>query len=147
MEAGAHFHQDPGHTVSEPRPGAVRASRESGGGWVTFAAVYLLIAGGMNVLWGAAALAGKSNFHESGLVWSTLNTWGWISIIVGPQVLGSLMVHLRTFAGQWLAGLLAVLAIFASFLGLGAYPVWAILAMTANGLVIWAVTAHGDEFD
>jgi hypothetical protein len=28
----------------------------------------------------------------------------------------------------------------------GAYPIWSVIALT-NGLVLWAVTAHGDEFD
>ena len=134
--------------TEHPRTGAVREARESGSGWITFAAVYLFIAGGMNVLWGAAALAKKSNFHESSLVWSNLNTWGWIAIILGGlQILAAFLTYGRTFAGQWLAGTLAVLGIFHCFLSLGAYPVWSILAMTANGLVVWAITAHGDEFD
>ena len=130
MAAGARSHDDPGQ------------------GLLTFAAVYLFIAGGMNVLWGAAALANKANFRESGLVWSNLDTWGWIAIVVGVlQVVAAFMTQRRTFAGQWLAGVIATLAIFVNFLSLGAYPVWSIIALVANGLVIWAVTAHGDDFD
>lgn len=131
-----------------PRSGAVREARETGSGWLAFAAAYLFIAGGMNVLWGAAALANKSNFHENSLVWSNLNTWGWVSIIIGAlQILAAFLTYMRTFAGQWMAGTIAALAIFANFLSVGAYPVWSIIALAANGLVIWAVTAHGDEFD
>jgi hypothetical protein len=148
MEAGASYHQDPGHTTTGPGRGAARAAREPGSGWIAFAGAYLLVAGGMNLIWGIVALANKSAFHESGLVWSTLNTWGWIAIVTGGfQVLAGLMVLARTFAGQWLAGVLAVVGIFVSFFSAGAYPIWSVIALVANGLVLWAVTAHGDEFD
>jgi hypothetical protein len=139
MEAG---------TPVTPRRSSVRpVTDESGSGWIAFAGAYLLVAGGMNVIWGIVALANKSAFHEDGLVWSSLNTWGWVSVIVGAlQIVASLMVFSRAYAGQWLAGGLAVLGIFVCFFSAGAYPMWSILALVANGLVLWAVTAHGDEF-
>jgi hypothetical protein len=140
MEAG---------TPVTPRRSSVRpVTDESGSGWLAFAGAYLIVAGGMNLIWGIVALANKSAFHESGLVWSSLNTWGWISIIVGAlQVVASLMVFSRIYAGQWLAGVLAVLGIFVCFFSAGAYPLWSIVALVANGLVLWAVTAHGEQFD
>jgi hypothetical protein len=148
MEAGAPFHQDPGHMTSPPRAGAAREDSRVGSGWVAFAGAYLLVAGGMNVIWGIVALANKSAFAEDGLVWSSLDTWGWIAIVVGGfQVIAGFLVLAQRFAGQWLAGLLALLGIFVSFLSLGAYPIWSVIALVANGLVLWAVTAHGDEFD
>ena len=147
MEAGASFHQDPGHMTSHPHAGDVRDSGRPGSGWIAFAGAYLLVAGGMNLIWGIVALANKDAFRESGLVWSTLSTWGWIAIVVGTlQIVGGFMVFAQRFAGQWLAGVLAILGIFVSFFGLGAYPIWSVIVMVCNGLVLWAVTAHGDEF-
>jgi hypothetical protein len=123
-------------------------SRGNGSGWIAFAGAYLIVAGIMNLIWGIVALSNKSAFHESGLVWSSLNTWGWIAVITGGvQILAGFMVMSRRFAGQWLAGVLAVVGIFVSFFSMGAYPVWSVIALVANGLVLWAVTAHGDEFD
>ena len=73
---------------------------------------------------------------------------GWIAIVTGGlQAIAGLMVLARRFAGQWLAGVLAVVGIFVSFFSLGAYPIWSVIALATNGLVLWAVTAHGDEFD
>jgi hypothetical protein len=147
MEAGAPFHQDPGHMTTPPPRGAWRDAGSTGSGWVAFAGAYLLVAGGMNLIWGIVALSNKSAFHEESLVWSTLSTWGWIAIVVGGlQILAGLMVLGRLFAGQWLGGVLALVGIFVSFFSAGAYPLWSVIALAANGLVLWAVTAHGDEF-
>ncbi|HEX6697809.1 MAG TPA: hypothetical protein VF080_13455 [Solirubrobacteraceae bacterium] len=148
MEAGASFHQDPGHMTGGPREGAVRAAGDAGAGWVAFAAAYLGIAGGMHVIWGIVALSNKSAFHEEGLVWSKLDTWGWIAIVLGAlQIVAAIMIYAQRFAGQWLGGVLAVAGVFLCFIAAGAYPIWSVMALVANGLVLWAVTAHGDEFD
>ena len=148
MEAGAPLHQDPQHTMPPPSAGAVRAAERSGPGWVAFASAYLAIAGGMHVIWGIVALSNKSAFHEDGLVWSKLDTWGWIAIVLGAlQMVAALMIFARRFAGQWLGGVLAIAGVFLSFLAAGAYPIWSVMALVANGLVLWAVTTHGDEFD
>jgi hypothetical protein len=131
-----------------PSAGAVRAAESSGPGWVAFASAYLAIAGGMHVIWGIVALSNKSAFHEDGLVWSKLDTWGWIAIVLGGlQMIAALMIFARRFAGQWLGGVLAIAGVFLSFLAAGAYPIWSVMALVANGLVLWAVTTHGDEFD
>ena len=148
MEAGASFHQDPGQMTSSPRESAVRGAGDVGSGWVAFAGAYLLVAGFMNLIWGIVALSNKAAFHESELVWSTLNTWGWVAIVTGVlQAVAGLMIVARRFAGQWLGGVLALVGIFVSFFSAGAYPIWSVMALVANGLVLWAVTAHGDEFD
>jgi hypothetical protein len=148
MEAGAPSHHDPGAMTRDPRARTTRAVDETGSGWVAFAGAYLLVAGGMNLIWGIVALANKSAFSENGLVWSNLNTWGWIAIVTGTlQMLSGSMILARRFAGQWLGGLLALLGIFVSFFSAGASPIGPIIALVANALVLWAVTAHGDEFD
>jgi hypothetical protein len=134
--------------TEHPRSGAVREARDYGSGWIAFAGAYMLIAGVMNVIWGIVALSNKSAFVEGGLVWSNLSTWGWVAIIVGAgQCLAGLLILSRRFAGQWLGGIFAFIGIMMSFLSAGAYPLWSLLAIAANALVLWAVTVHGDEFD
>ena len=39
----------------------------------------------------------------------------------------------------------AVVSLIANFLWLPVYPVWAIIIITIDVLVIWALTAHGRE--
>src|SRR5262245_21337196 len=125
--------------TSSPPPGAVRDA-DRGSGWVAFAGAYLLVAGAMNLIWGIGALSNKSAFHESGLVWSTLSTWGWIAVVTGVfQVVAGIMIAARRFAGQWLGGVLAIVGIFVHFFALGAYPIWSVIALVANAIVLWAV--------
>ncbi len=116
-------------------------------GWATFVAIYLLIAGVLNVIWGIAALDNKSYFVSGGLLWSELNTWGWVAIIVGAiQMLGSGLVVARRAGGAVIAGFLAFLGIMLNFLSIGAYPVWSAILLVVDGLIIWAVTVHSDAF-
>jgi hypothetical protein len=115
--------------------------------WATFVAVYLAIAGVLNLVWGIAALSNKSYFVHEGLLWSKLNTWGWIAIILGAiQVLGALAAFRRRPSGAIIAGFLAFMGIMFNFLSIGAYPVWSAIMLVIDGLIVWAVTVHSDAF-
>lgn len=57
-------------------PERAAAHQATDGGWLTFAGVMFLIGGAANILWGAGALDNKSYLPESGLLFSTLDTWG-----------------------------------------------------------------------
>jgi hypothetical protein len=106
-----------------------------------------MIAGVLNIVWGIAALANKSYFVSGGLLWSELNTWGWVAIILGAiQMLGSALVAARNAAGALIAGFLAFCGILLNFLSIGAYPVWSAILLVIDALVIWGVTVHADEF-
>lgn len=117
-------------------------------GWIAFAGAYLLVAGVMNGIWGLAALTDREVLREGTLAWSNLTTWGWLSLVaaVSQLVAGSLVLA-RKVVGRLLAGLIAFAGLFVNFLSIGAYPVWSILALIANGLVLWAVTVYGDAFE
>jgi hypothetical protein len=116
-------------------------------GWATFVAVYLMIVGVLNIIWGIAALSNKSYFTTGGLLWSSLNTWGWVAIILGAlQLIGAGLVASRNAAGAVIAGFLAFFGIMLNFLSIGAYPVWSVILLVIDALIIWAVTVHSEEF-
>jgi hypothetical protein len=120
---------------------------QSSSGWATFVAVYLMLAGVLNVVWGIAALSNKSYFISGGLLWSELNTWGWIAIILGAiQILGAILVSVRRAGGAVIAGFLAFFGIMLNFLSIGAYPVWSVILLVVDAMIIWAVTVHADAF-
>jgi hypothetical protein len=123
------------------------ADQQSGRGWVIFAATYLALAGAANGIWGITALAKKEHFTEGGLVFSNLETWGWISLVVAAtQLVTAGLLGLRWFGATLLAILVAVCGVLANVLMFGAYPLWSGVAIACNALVLWAVTAHGGAF-
>jgi hypothetical protein len=128
-------------------PGPLAGGR-SRTGWIAFAGAYLLVAGTMNAVWGLAALTGREILHEDSLAWSTLTTWGWVSVAAAAsQLAAGGLVLARRVVGRILAAALAFAGVMVNFVSMGAYPVWSILAVVANGLVLWAVTVYGDAFD
>jgi hypothetical protein len=117
-------------------------------GWIIFAGVYLLVAGTMNGIWGLAALTESDVLRERGLAWSSLTTWGWLSVgVAAVQLAAGALVLARRIVGRVLAVVIALAGLFVNFLSIGAYPLWSILALVANGLVLWAVTVYGDAFE
>ena len=128
------------------RPGSTQ--RTGRGGWVLFAGIYVLVAGLLNLIWGVTALSKKEYFVEGGLVWSNLDLWGWLAILVGlTQCIVAALLLARRMIGTILAIVISMCAIVMAFTTFGAYPGWSAVALVCNALVLWAVTVHGEDFD
>jgi hypothetical protein len=117
-------------------------------GWITFAGVMLIIGGTLGLIFGIIAAVNDKwvVFTNRGAVDLDLSTWGWVHIIVGAIVV---LAGFGVFTGNILARivgvLVAVVSLIANFLWLPVYPIWAIVIITIDALVIWALTAHGGE--
>ena len=122
------------------------ASPEEGihSGWVTFAGVAFLVAAFANFFWGLGALAEKTYLYEGGLLWSTLNTWGWVAVIWSAVVFVAALLLL--FRVSWAPVVGLVLAGLSAIFWLFALPVLPLLALTAimiDMVVIYGLAAHG----
>jgi hypothetical protein len=117
-------------------------------GWITFAAIMMMIAGGLNALYGLIAL-----LNDEWVVWTNrgslyldITEWGWIHLIVGAVVFFS---GIGLLSGNVLARTVGVIAVaislMSNFFFIPAYPLWAMIVITIDVLVIWALTAHGKE--
>lgn len=117
-------------------------------GWISFAGVMLILAGSLGLIFGIIAAVNDKwvVFANRGAVSLDLSTWGWVHIIVGAIVL---LAGFGVFTGNILARIIGVLVALASlilnFLWLPVYPVWSVIIITIDLLVIWALTAHGRE--
>ena len=77
-----------------------------------------------------------------------MNTPRWLSVVVAVvQLATGTLVLARKVVGRAMAIVIALAGLFVNFLSVGAYPLWSILALVANGLVLWAVTVYGDAFE
>ena len=122
-------------------------------GWIVFAAFVLLIVGGMDILQGFVAIIkdeyvvatakGVAILDVTAWGWATL-IWGGLLIITGLGLLGA--------AGwaRWLAiigvsvNAIAQIAFMANYPQ--AYPLWNLLIVALNILVLYALTARWEGF-
>jgi len=115
-------------------------------GWATFAAVLFFVVGLFNVIDGIAAISKDRHFRADELLVANLTFWGVVLLIVGGlQLLTTFLIYRRSAAGQMLGVILAVLNMMAALLFLGAYPVWSIIIMVLDGVVIYALTVYGES--
>jgi hypothetical protein len=117
-------------------------------GWAYFASFMMM---GLGILEGIAGLAGifKDNYYlvtQSHLIAFNYTTWGWIHLILGIIIFMAGLELLR--GATWariLASFLAVLSLIANMSFLNAYPLWSIIMMIIDVMVIYALTVHGGE--
>jgi hypothetical protein len=116
-------------------------------GWVTFAAVLLLIAGTLNVIYGIAAIGDSSFFiQDARYVISDLNTWGWIIVVIG-------LLQVTAAGSLWRGGLFgrimgigaASISAIGALLSIPAYPFWSLAIFALDIVIIHQISAHGTE--
>ena len=119
----------------------------SGVGWVTFAAVMLGLAGVWNSIDGILAISSSRVYTgHSTLVFSNLNTWGWIVLILGIVQLiaaGSLVAG-SEFA-RWFGITAAGLNAIGQLLFVPVYPFWAISMFTVDLLIIYGLAVYAGK--
>jgi hypothetical protein len=100
-----------------------------GAGSAIFVAILLMIAGVLDVVYGIAAVR-DSSFYTTNTqyVFSSLHTWGWISIILGAiMIVASLSLMAGGLFGQVVGLIAASLAAIGALLDIGGpHPWWSI---------------------
>jgi hypothetical protein len=125
-----------------------RVRRGRGTGWIVFAGVLMILAGGnmaINGLWALHANDVVQKSFGDTLLFSSsnLDTWGWIYLIVGAVVLvAGISVFFRAAFGVWV-GIIAALvqAFFAFFWIFSPYWPGALVIIALDLLVIYALSS------
>jgi hypothetical protein len=115
-------------------------------GWWVFAGILLLVAGLLNIVWGIAAIGDSKFFtEEATYILSGLNTWGWITLIVGVlEMIAAFSLWSGGEFGRWFGIFVAALNSVAALLSIPAYPFWS-LAVFALSIIIIYKLAEGPE--
>jgi hypothetical protein len=118
-----------------------------GVGWVTFAAVLLGLAGIWNLVDGILAVSGSRVYVGSDVfVFSNLNTWGWIMLILGiTQGLAALALLSGSELARWFAIAVAGLNAIGQLMYVPVYPWWAIAMFTVDVLIIYGLAVYGGD--
>ena len=114
-------------------------------GWVTFAAVMLVVLGLLNVLEGLVALLQNQVAFIDGdsLVVVNLTGWGILMLAFGGLLLAAgIGLLARNTVARVAAIVIVALHMLIQVGSLGAYPVWSLLMITLSVVVLFALTVH-----
>ena len=119
-----------------------------GVGRVTFAAVLLLIAGTLNIIYGIGALDDANVFvDDRRYIFTNLNTLGWVLIILGViQLTGSLSLFSGNSYGRIIGIIAGSLGAIGALLSVGgAYPWWSLGIFFLCVYVVHGILVYGED--
>jgi hypothetical protein len=115
-------------------------------GRAIFAAVFLMIGGVLNVIYGIAAIGNAHFFvHDTHYVFGSLKSWGWVSLILGIlEILASLSLLRGAAFGRWFGIFAASLVAIDALLEIPAYPLWSIAIFALSLWIIYGLVIYGE---
>jgi hypothetical protein len=116
-------------------------------GRVLFVAILLLIAGVLNIIYGIAAVGNAHFFANTTYVFSSLHTWGWITIIIGVIQLGAGASLMAGGGFGLIIGIIAAsLGALESLLSVGgSHPWWSLGIFALCLWVLHGLVVYGTE--
>jgi hypothetical protein len=131
-------------TTSSPDGGAY-SDVDTGGGWLLFAGIMIVMVGTLNVIYGIAAID-NANFFVANqkYILSDLNTWGWVMLVLGAlQIIAAFSIWSGGGFGRWFGMGVAALNAIAALMAIPAYPFWSLAVFTIDILIIYGLAAYG----
>ncbi len=118
-------------------------------GWLVFAGMMMILVGSFQAINGLVALFNDDLYavRPNGLVVNVdFTAWGWTHLLLGILLIaGGAAVFSGRVWGRTLGVIAAMVSAIVNFAFIPAYPVWSLLVITIDMLVIWALIAHGGE--
>lgn len=117
-------------------------------GWVYFAGILMLVRAFFQAFLGIVALT-QSNFYlvtSQRLAVFNFTAWGWIHLVLGVVLLtAGFSIFAGHLWGRIVGSLVVALSLVTNLIFLPAYPVWSIIAVIIDGLILYALVVRGDE--
>jgi hypothetical protein len=130
-----------------PNPEVTRSGRAAGepSGWIVFAATMLFIAGMFDAIWGLGAVLNDEVVTVGGqgvIVWD-ISVWGWFQLVLGAALVGT-SIGLFAMKGwaRWLGIFFAALSAVSQVGVLPAFPIWALIVVALDVIVIYQLTVR-----
>jgi len=130
-------------------PGPPQQTSAAWTGWVMFAAIMMAVVGAFSIIEGITAIFRDTFYvvnHDGLLVRLDYSQWGWVHLILGVLLLAAGIALPR--GPMWARIVAVALAAFSAIINLAfitAYPVWSIIVIAVDIIVIFAVTVHGRD--
>jgi hypothetical protein len=117
-------------------------------GWFVLAGILFIVSGAANLLWGIGALNTKSYLSESGLLFSTMTFWGWVSVIWGVAALiGSAMLLGRTSMAMPYGVTMATLSAIFWLFSLPVLPIFSLIIIAVDVMIIYGLISQAEATD
>ena len=119
-----------------------------GAGRATFAAVLLLIAGTLNIIYGIGALDSANIYaNDTRYIFTNLNTMGWVLIVLGViQLTGGFSLMAGNTYGRVIGIVGASLGAIGALLSIGSgYPWWSLAIFALCVYIISGISQLGED--
>ena len=119
-----------------------------GVGRAVFVAVLFLIIGVLNIIYGIAAIGNAHFFDNTQFVFSSLHTWGWITIIVGViQLTAGFSLFVGGAYGRIIGIIAATIGALESLLSIGGtHPWWSLAIFVLCLWVLHGLVVYGEDY-
>ena len=116
-----------------------------GAGLLGFAGLMLAIAGAFNVIEGMLAIGDSRVWvADSVFVFSDLNSWGWIILLLGvAQLLAAMGIASGSELARWFGIAAASLNLLGQLFFMSAYPLWGVTMIAIDIVIIYALAMYG----
>ena len=128
-------------------PSVGKDARVKGVGRALFVAILLLIAGTLNIIYGIGAVSNAHFFAHTQYVFSSLKTWGWITIIVGViQLTAGFSLFGGGAYGRIIGIIAATIGALESLLSIGGtHPWWSLAIFALCVYILYGLIVYGEE--
>lgn len=117
-------------------------------GWVYFAGILMLVRAFFQAFLGIVALT-QSNFYvitPEKLAVYNFTAWGWVHLIVSVILFtAAFSVFVGGMWGRVVGSLMIGLSLVANLIFLPNYPIWSVIAIIIDVLILYALIVRGDE--
>jgi len=117
-------------------------------GFIAFAGIMLILLGGLDFIYGLTGIIKENYFVVSrqGLLVFDIKQWGWITLVFGLIQFGAgLAIIAGATWGRIVGVIIAAVSVVHQFTLMSAYPIWSLLIVAIDILIIWALIVHGRE--
>ncbi len=118
---------------------------KKGSGWMVFASIMLVVAGIGNFIWGITAVA-RNQLLVNKLLFANLTFWGIIFMILGVLLVAAGFAVLNKAGWARIFGIIfCSLSIIFYFMVIWAYPVWSVMVIAIDVLIIYGLAEYGER--
>jgi len=117
-------------------------------GWISAASFLMIFVGFLHIIYGFAALFNYSWYisTSSAVYMLDLTQWGWALLIGGGLlILTGILLFTGNMFGRVVGGVLVTASLLVNMSVLLITPLWSILAIVVDILILYAIIAHGSE--